>query len=284
MEEEKATLEERKFDSKKEKTGSRPFNVLKNGLLSITPSDSLQLNVTVGLLKDNTCMVGPTKFITHTNHGFWYTDEIEEETKSLPSPEVFNFGPSPVLCSKSNLPASSKKKNSSAKKATLTHARKLCKYLKTFIKGRTSFRNGWTILANFDLLEESYVKIQNQGFACNRSVLPPSFRNNFLQPSKLSSSISNFVRGTSCLTKVENPKDENLEVESVTSVSSAEIEIVEKDKLQTEIEKLEDSDSLRPDITKFFSSPEKESLCKSASIILAQEFVPFLAACDVELI
>lgn len=118
-----------------------------------------------------------------------------------------------------------RKKNSFAKKAAPTHTRKFSKYIKkTFIKGRTSFGS-----SNSDLLEESFVKIQIPGFAWNRSVLPPSFSNSFFQSSsKISGSISNFVRSTSCLTKVENREDENLEVESVISMSSAEIEIAEE--------------------------------------------------------
>ena len=91
--------------------------------------------------------------------------------------------------------------------------------------------------------------------------------------SKLSGSFFNVVQDTSCLKKVENPEDEFMEVESVTSVSSAEFEPVEEEIIQSETEKQEDSDSLGPDFIKLFSSPEKEILCRSASILPPQELV-----------
>ena len=71
-----------------------------------------------------------------------------------------------------------------------------------------------------------------------------------------------------------------VEVESVISVSGAEIEPVEEEEIQTETENLEDNDSLGPDITKPFSSAEKESLCKATRILPPQELIPFLAACE----
>ncbi|KAA0057561.1 hypothetical protein E5676_scaffold411G002250 [Cucumis melo var. makuwa] len=92
-----------------------------------------------------------------------------------------------------------------------------------------------------------------------------------------------FEISTSCLKKVENSEDEIMEVESVTSVSSAKIEPVEEEEIQTETRKLEDSDSLSPNITKLFSSPKKETMCKSPSIFPSQELVPFLAAYEIEL-
>lgn len=127
-------------------------------------------------------MVGPTKFITQTNHGFWYTNGNEEEIESLPSHGVFNFPPSLVLCSQPNSSVSSKKKSSSTKKATLSQIRKISQQFKTLIKGKTSCRNTWTVLANSDLLEESYVKIQIPGFACTRLVSPPSSSTVFFNP------------------------------------------------------------------------------------------------------
>ena len=75
------------------------------------------------------------------------------------------------------------------------------------------------------------------------------------------------MQGTSCFKKVENPEDEIMEVESVISVSSAEIEQVEEEEIQKERGKLEDNDSLGPDITKLFSSTEKESLFKTTRIL-----------------
>ena len=62
------------------------------------------------------------------------------------------------------------------------------------------------------------------------------------------------MRGTSCLTKAKSLEGEILEVESITS---EEIETIEEEELQTETEKLEDIDSLGPNITKRFSSLER---------------------------
>ena len=109
------------------------------------------------------------------------------------------------------------------------------------------------------------MKLQIPNSGGNRSVLPSSLNiNNFSQSSsKLSGSFLNYVQGTSCFKKAENPEDEIMEVESVISVSSAEIEPVEEEEIQTETEKLKDNDSLDPCITKLVSSPEKESLCKT---------------------
>ena len=122
------------------------------------------------------------------------------------------------------------------------------------------------------------MKIQIPNSVGNRSVLPSSLSNKFSQSSsKLSGSFFNFVQGTSSLNKVEQPGDEIMKVESVTSVNSAEIEPVEEEIIQTESEKHKDNNSFGPDFIKLFSSPEKEILCRSASIFPPQELVPFLA-------
>ena len=58
---------------------------------------------------------------------------------------------------------------------------------------------------------------------------------------------------------MENLEVENLEVESVISVSNAEIKIAEEEKLRKEMEKLEDVDPLGSYIARLFLfSREKE--------------------------
>lgn len=257
LEGEKTSIEKReKQTSKEEKAASRHFIISKNSSPSPPQPDFFKLNVSADILKADTQMVGPKNFINQNSNGFWYSDELEEESESSPPSRNFTCGPSPVFSSQPKLPASPKTKISSAMKAIPFHARNFSKHLKTYTKGRTSFRNIWMSLANSDLLEESCVKIQIPNSVGKRSVLPSSLSNKFSQSSsKLSGSFFNFVQDTSCLKKVENLEDEFMEVESVTSVSSAEFEPVEEEIIQSETEKQEDSDSLGPDFIKLFSSP-----------------------------
>ena len=155
LEGEKTSPKEReKQTSKKEKTASRQFNISKNGSPIPPQPDFFQLNVSAGILKDDTRMVGPTKFINQSSDGFWYSDELEEETESSPPSRNFTYRPSPVFSSQPKLPASSKFKIFSAEKAIPSHVRKISKHLKAYTKGRTSFRNIWMGLANSDLLRK----------------------------------------------------------------------------------------------------------------------------------
>ena len=256
LEGEKTSTEKReKQTSKEEKAASRHFIISKNSSPSPPQPDCFKLNVSADILKADTQMVGPKNFINQNSNGFWYSDELEEESESSPPSRNFTCGPSPVFSSQPKLPASPKTKISSAMKAIPFHAINFSKHLKTYTKGRT-FRNIWMSLTNSDLLEESCVKIQIQNSVGKRSVLPSSLSNKFSQSSsKLSGSFFNFVQDTSYLKKVENLEDEFKEVESVTSVSSAEFEPVEEEIIQSETEKQEDSDSLGPDFIKLFSSP-----------------------------
>lgn len=83
-------VEREKQPSKREMIGSWPFNAFKKkSSLSPLHSDSLQINVSTAPLKDNTCSVGPANSNTHIPSGFWYYDEIEEVTESLPHPRNF---------------------------------------------------------------------------------------------------------------------------------------------------------------------------------------------------
>ena len=214
LEGEKTSTEKReKQTSKEEKAASRHFIISKNSSPSPPQPDCFKLNVSADILKADTQMVGPKNFINQNSNGFWYSDELEEESESSPPSRNFTCGPSPVFSSQPKLPASPKTKISSAMKAIPFHARNFSKHLKTYTKGRTSFRNIWMSLANSDLLEESCVKIQIPNSVGKRSVLPSSLSNKFSQSSsKLSGSFFNFVQDTSCLKKVESLEDEFMEV------------------------------------------------------------------------